>query len=231
MNNILKLAIGNALVIGAAAILASTNVANASVITMQTRPIVATANASAADYLANWNAALAVYPVAPGGYCDTTLTAFNEVSNHAQLGSLQNCGGASAGNISFHFRMNLNVSNALAGLWNFKFQNDFGYGGAVFLDGVAVDYKPFNLDGSNPGMLFTLALNLASGTRVLDIYGQENCCDGFHYGDYLLNGTYQHLSNNDIFTAEVPEPSQLPLMLSGLLALFGMYWVRKPRIG
>lgn len=174
--------------------------AGASEIEMQTRPPVVFANSTASDYQSDWNAALLANPTPPSGYCDTSLTAFHDASNHAQLGSLQNCGAASAGNISFHFQVQLTVSRFLSGVWNFRIGDDFGYGGAVFLDGGAVNFKPFNLDGS-PGTIFFESLNLSGGAHVIDVYGQENCCDGFHDGDYLLFGSYQPLSVTDFFSA------------------------------
>lgn len=185
-----------------AVLLALTHIAvpaAASEIEMQTRPPVVFANATATDYRGDWLAAISANAIPPTGYCDTPLSVFREVSNHAQLGSLQSCGASATSNISFHFAVQLTVSKYLSGIWNFRINNDFGFGGAVFLDGAPIDFKPFNLDGG-PGTIFYEALNLAAGSPVIEIYGQENCCDGFHNGDYLLLGSSQPLSVTDVFS-------------------------------
>jgi hypothetical protein len=62
---------------------------------------------------------------------------------------------------------------------------DFGWGGAVFLDGQPVSVSVSDLP--NVGSLaFSRRLN--AGFHVLEEYGGDYCCDGWNSGSYTLNG-------------------------------------------
>ncbi len=202
----------------ACALLLAATSSHASVISMSTRPIAdSTLGNSADDYLNNWNAALGANPIAPSGYCDTSLASYSGASNQAS------CGG-SATDVSFHFQVDFGVTSAEAGVWIINVGPDFGLGGAIYIDGVAFAYSSDDLwwNGSygNTAETFSISVTLTAGNHTLDIYGQEQCCDGAQEAQYLAPNAqaFVTFSSNDGLNA-IPEPVSLALFGLGLFVL------------
>jgi len=148
-------------------------------VTYYSRPIAATANSSAQDYLNNWNAALIANPVAPSGYGEATISTFHNVENQIAIP-----GGATT-NISEFYNIDFSVPSSDNRIWTFRFTPDFGLGGAAFLDGKAVAFNTANLDGSD---VIQFTVRLKSGQHNIQLYGQEGCCDGYSDGQFQAPG-------------------------------------------
>lgn len=208
----------------AAAGSASLNV-QASVITLHTRYSNAGSQASA-DAYRNLITGLEA-KAATSGYGDKVLSSFDNVSNHASFGNNSN--------IATHFDVEFNAASA--GTWSFRIGPDFGLGGAVFIDGVAVAYKSNDMwwNGSYAvaSQDFLFSKLLGAGNHSLDIYGLENCCDGNQQAQFKASDSANYVTfgandgHNPLLMAardgaKVPEPASLPLLAvagMGFLAL------------
>jgi hypothetical protein len=100
---------------------------------------------------------------------------------------------------------------------------DFGYGGAVYLDGNAEVFKSnnmwWNYSYSDPTQYFGFtAENLGAGVHTLTIYGLEDCCSGNQQAQFKIgNGSFTSFSNTDGLTAAaVPEAQGYAMLLAGL---------------
>ncbi|MFZ4875242.1 CCXG family PEP-CTERM protein [Janthinobacterium sp. Mn2066] len=184
--------------------------ANASTILFSTGFSEAGPQASAAAYREVVDAAIAA-PVK--GYGTAMISSYDNVKNSKVFGS--------GDNVAFKSSINFGVSAAQAGIWNFRAGVDFGKGGALFVDGVALDFKANDMvwGGSyaNPGQYLSASVHLAPGNHVLSIYGVEGCCDGsqqvqFQYG----KGNFTSFGASDGLVSIVPEPSTYAMLLIGL---------------
>jgi len=184
--------------------------AHASTITISTGYSEAGVQASAAAYQAVVNAAIAT----PGaGYGSTSITSYDNVSNHSLFGS--------GSNIAFKSTINFGVSATDAGLWSFRSGVDFGRGGAMFLDGVALDYKSNDMwwAGSygSTSQFFAGSSTLAAGNHTLSIYGLEGCCDAGQQAQFKsATGSFTSFSSTDGLVSAVPEPSTYAMLVIGL---------------
>jgi hypothetical protein len=182
--------------------------AEAAVITFQTGYSNAGAQTTADAYRSIVDAAVANSP-----YGSKVLTNYDIVSNQSLFG-------ASATNIAFKSTINFGVSTA--GTYSFRAGVDFGNGGAVFLDGQAVDLKTGDLwwaqSYANTNSVLSVSNKaLSAGNHTLTIYGLEGCCDGGQQVQYSANGSaFQSFSANTLQMAAVPEPETYALMLGGL---------------
>jgi hypothetical protein len=121
------------------------------------------------------------------------------------------------------FNIDFGVSAAQAGNFDFRFGVDFGGGGAVFLDGVAITYNANDMwwsgDYNNAGGVFSFSSGLGAGNHTLTLYGFEGCCNGGNSGQFNLGQGWTTFGTNDGLTTAVPEPGNMALMLAGLGAL------------
>ena len=174
--------------------------ANASVITLQVATTSPAAQASAAAYKLAVDAAIA-NPAAYKG--SKSVAVYDNLTVNNYFGSISN--------YAFESTINFGVTAAQAGTWNFRTGVDFGYGGALFVDGVALGFNTHdmwwnNSYGTSNGSLQG-ALNLAAGNHVLKVYGLESCCDGGQQAQFKAANAaaYQTFASNDTLNA-VPEP-------------------------
>jgi hypothetical protein len=181
--------------------------ANAAVITFQTGYSSAGAQSSAEAYRAIVDAAVA------NSSQSIVLSNYDIVSNQSLFGT-------GATNIAFKSTINFGLSSA--GTYAFRAGVDFGNGGAVFLDGHAVDLKSSDMwwahDYANTNSVFSVTGQaLAAGNHSLTIYGLEGCCDGGQQVQYSANGAaFQSFSAGTLQVAAVPEPETYAMMLGGL---------------
>ncbi len=147
------------------------------------------------------------------GYGTATPAVYDNISNHGLFGS-------SNSNIAFKSTVNFGVSSANAGTWEIRSGVDFGGGGAIFVDGLAYDFKSndmwWNGSYSNPSQYFDITLNLSAGNHTLNLYGLEGCCDGNQQAQFKIgNGNFTTFSTSDTL-APVPEPETFAMLLAGL---------------
>lgn len=143
----------------------------------------------------------------------TVLSNYDIVSNQSLFG-------AGASNIAF--KSTINFGLAASGTYSFRAGVDFGNGGAVFLDGQAVDLKTSDMWWAqsyvNTNSVFSVNDKaLSAGNHTLTIYGLEGCCDGGQQVQFSANGgAFQSFSANTLQLAAVPEPETYAMMLAGL---------------
>ena len=184
--------------------------ANASTITLSTGYSNAGAQASAAAYQAVVDAAVAT----PGaGYGTTSIASYDNVTNGSLFGS--------GTNIAFKSVINFGVSAADAGAWSFRGGVDFGKGGALFLDGVALDFKSTDMwwagNYNNNSQFLGGSSNLSAGNHTLSIFGLEGCCDGGQQVQFKSGANnFTSFASTDGLVSAVPEPSTYFMLLVGL---------------
>jgi hypothetical protein len=188
--------------------------AQASVVTFETASSVAGPQGSAAAYQAVVNAAIA----APGSN-STTLALFDNITNSGVFGG-------SNQNLAERFTIDFGVSAAKAGNWGLRAGVDFGNGGAIFLDGVALAFNANDMwwAGSYANTAGTFDFSpvaIGAGNHTLQLFGLENCCDGGQQAQFSLDGqSYTTFGARDgLNVTAVPEPETYALMLAGLGAI------------
>ena len=108
-----------------------------------------------------------------------------------------------------------------AASYDFRAGVDFGGGGALFLDGHALDFKGNDMwwGGGYTNALQFLAgsSTLGVGAHTLQLYGFEDCCSGNSQVQFSLNGgqSYTSFGTNDGLPA-VPEAQSFAMLLAGL---------------
>ena len=143
------------------------------------------------------------------------------------LDNLSNQGvfGGSATYIAFRSTIAFGVNAGQAGSWGLRAGVDFGNGGAVFLDGVALGYKSNNMwwsgsYGNTDGTFDFMPVAVGAGNHRLQLFGLEGCCDGGQNAQFSINSApYVTFGSNDGLAAAVPEPETYALMLAGLAAI------------
>ena len=149
------------------------------------------------------------------GYGTTNISVYDNISNHSLFS------GGSYTDIAFKSTIDFHVSSANAGAWDFRAGVDFGYGGAMYLDGVAYDFKTndmwWNGSYSDSSQYLSInSLNLIAGNHTLNLYGFEGCCDGYQQAQFSYGGSgFTTFASNDVLSA-VPEPETYAMFLVGL---------------
>ena len=200
-----------ALCLLAAGVFAHAN-AGASTITVSTGYTTAGAQKSADAYKTVVDAAVARPTL---GYGSKTVASYNALDNSSLFGS--------STNIAFRSTIDFGVTTAQAGSWSFRTGVDFSNGGALFLDGVALDVGTSDMwwNGSynNSNGFLSGSSTLAAGNHSLSIYGLESCCDGFQQAQFKAgNSSFASFSSTDGLAAvsAVPEPSIYAMLMIGL---------------
>ncbi|NHZ40156.1 CCXG family PEP-CTERM protein [Massilia aquatica] len=158
-------------------------------------------------------------------YTRTSVESYNNIT-HASL-----FGGNS--NFALKSTINFGVTQAAAGLWQFRAGVDFGHGGALFLNDVALDVKSHDMwwagQYNNTSQYFNAAVNLGAGNHTLTIYGFEGCCDGGQQAQFMAPaGTFTSFSNTDKLVSAVPEPETYAMFLTGM-GMLGLLARRRKR--
>lgn len=197
------------------ALAASAGSSYASTIDVATGNSTAGPQGSAANYKSVVEAAVAT---ATAGYGHASPSVFDHVSNHGLFA------GGSSTDIAFDFTVSFGVTAGQAGTWEFRAGTDFGNGGAVFLDGVALGFKSNDMwwagSYSDPSQYFDYTANLAAGNHVLQIYGLEHCCDGDQQAQFRAPHAdgFTTFSASDGLATTVPEPASYALFGISLFA-------------
>ena len=161
------------------------------------------------DYVDLWDSLASEYPTPPAGYFFQTIPVWNDVSNSTAGGVDEN--------LAYHDSVTFTVTGATEGTWSFRIGVDFGYGGALLVDGQALQTQDHDMwwagSYSNPSQYLAGSIFLSPGTHTLDVYGAENCCDGAIQGQYLEPGA----TNYSTFAA--PEPATWATLLTGFAGL------------
>lgn len=208
--------------------------ATASVVTFESLPGNNTRFGTATDYLTNWEALRVLHPDAPSGYGISTVGTWDYPSQ-GNVDNHQLVAGGSSVNLAYHYRVEFGVSASQAGVFDFRIAPDFGMGGAVFVDGTPVAHKSddlwWGLYWGASSELLEFRLTLAAGDHVMDIYGQEQCCDGPTGGQFSRDGgrTWVALGEHDGMNRVADRGSMLGMMA---LALVGLgLWRRGSGVG
>jgi hypothetical protein len=105
--------------------------------------------------------------------------------------------------------------------FDFRAGVDFGGGGALFLDGNALDFKGNDMwwagNYGTASQFLAGAANLGIGAHTLQLYGFEDCCSGNGQVQFSVNGgqSYTSFGTNDGLPA-VPEAQNFAMLLAGL---------------
>lgn len=206
------------------ALAVSAGSAQASTIEVTTGKSTAGAQGNAASYQSVVEAAVAT---ATAGYGHASPSVFDHITNHGLFA------GGSSTDIAFDFTVTFGVTAGQAGIWEFRAGTDFGNGGAVFLDGVALGFKSNDMwwagSYNDPSQYFDYTASLAAGNHVLQIYGLEHCCDGDQQAQFRAPGApgFTTFSASDGLATTVPEPATYALFAISLFA-FGVARKRHP---
>ena len=123
-------------------------------------------------------AAFAAANPAVAGYGCTFISAYTGITNIGLFAPPSR-----NDNFGLYAEVFFEVTPAQAGLWQFRYGADFGLGGGLYVDDIALDEKWnvdlwWNNDWNNTSQILQGSINLAAGTHSLRILGFEGCCDG-----------------------------------------------------
>lgn len=135
---------------------------------------------SAADPTNRATAESAFYSASPNvpGYGCTILNSYTNVNNSGTFGPPN-----MNVDIGLYAEAFFEVTSAEAGVWQFRYGADFGLGGGLYVDDVALDEK-WNTDlwwannWNNTSQTLAGSINLSAGYHSIRIIGFEGCCDG-----------------------------------------------------
>jgi len=205
-----------------AAVLACASLqANASIITVQTAFSKAKSQTSANAYKDVVEQALLTQST---GYGTATVDSYAGISSGKLFGAQQDIA----------WKATVDFTVAAAGTWFFRTGVDFGLGGAMFLDGVALKFRSNDMftGGTYGSSTSTAHLEgsalLSVGDHQLTIYGLDNCCGGIQDAQFRTAQTsYKTFAKNDgispkVVPAAVPEPATLASLALGLGLIAGV---------
>jgi len=181
---------------------------------------------TAAEYRSHWSTLEAAYPVPPAGFGDANIALWSGASNGGLIP-----GGATT-SLAHHFQVDFYLEPGEAGPFWVEIGPDFGLGGAVFLDGTAVAFNNDNLwwagSWADPNELLSWNGALGAGSHRLDVYGQEDCCDGGSAGRYSLDGlSWTFFGSGDELNRPTGVPDAGSTGLALTLALSGLAWLNR----
>lgn len=181
----------------------------------ETLPYTGQSLATAAEYASNWTALRSQYPAEPVGYGSTYIFEWSNISNQNLFGS--------GGNIAYHVVVSFFAPPADVGTWDFRFGIAFGLGGALFIDGVARDFRSSDMwwqgSYSDPLQILAASLNIGFGSHTIEIFGLEPCCDGVTEGQFRTPGGAYRNFVLDPLDEPVPDNATWMLTLAGLAAV------------
>lgn len=129
----------------------------------------------------NRAAAEAAFDAAPdgvNGYGCKFVSDYVNISNRSEFGPPNR-----SNDIGLFAEAFFEVGAGQTGVWNFRYGADFGSGGGLYVDDVALDEK-WNDDlwwaynWNNTGEILQGSINLSAGNHSIRILGFEGCCDG-----------------------------------------------------
>jgi hypothetical protein len=111
----------------------------------------------------------------PAGYGCAVLPDYVNESNVSRFGA--------GTNAHYSVLFFLDVPASQAGTWRFRLGPDFGYGGALYVDGTTLQ-SAWGTDlwwagnWANTAQLLQGSVTLAAGRHFVAAYGSEGCCEG-----------------------------------------------------
>lgn len=112
------------------------------------------------------------------GYGCKNITSFTNVNNRNQFGPP-----AMSSNFAAYSETYFEVKAGETGTWSFRYGADFGRGGGLYVDDVALQEKwsddlwwAYNWNNTNE--ILQGSINLTEGYHKLEVIGFEGCCDG-----------------------------------------------------
>lgn len=146
--------------------------------------------------------AFAAAPVSTPGYGCAILNSYTNVNNTGTFGPPNR-----NSDIGLYAEAFFEVTPAEAGVWQFRYGADFGYGGGLYVDDVALDEKWntdlwWNYNWNNTAETLAGSINLGAGYHSIRIIGFEGCCDGGLTVQFMRpGGAFQAMSLANISMA------------------------------
>ena len=161
-------------------------------------------------------AALDAAPLVTPGYGCTFITDFTGVFNRGEFAPPDRNGNFVAYSESF-----FEVTAAEAGVWSFRYGGDFGRGGALYVNDIALEEQwnddlwwAFNWAASSE--VLEGSITLTEGYHKLEVIGFEGCCDGGITVQFRKpGGSYQTFQTSAIDVRSRKCPVQDPTVVQG----------------
>ena len=112
------------------------------------------------------------------GYGCSVVNSFTGIRNRSQ-----NAPPSISSNVGVYSEAFFEVTSAEAGSWSFRYGGDFGFGGGLYVDDVALE-EAWNSNlwwassWNNPDRILEGSIYLTEGYHKIEVIGFENCCDG-----------------------------------------------------
>ena len=144
---------------------------------------------------ASAEAAFASAPTRTAGYGCDIISAYTGVNNQSVFGPPNR-----NQDIGLSAEAFFEVTPAQAGVWQFRYGADFGRGGGLYVNDIALDEK-WNSDlwwaynWNNTSEILQGSINLSPGFHSIRILGFEGCCDGGLTVEFARpGGTFEAMS-------------------------------------